>query len=423
MENVIQEKLFDKINFTYVNENKFKNTLVSVSFFTPLSKENVSKNAIIPDLLVHSCKKYPRLQDVSKKLEELYGASIDSGVSKLGESQVITVSGVCLSDEYAYESKENTLNLTKLMCEMIFNPDVQNNKFKKENVEQEKRQLIESILSELNDKKSYALRKCEEFMCKNEKFGINVIGNIKLANQLNGKNIFEAYKKLLESSQIEIMVIGNAPVSKIKNEFKEKFSKIERKEIENCDVEIIPKAEDVKNFKEEMNITQCKLVMGLRSEIAYPSSDVPAMILANAMFGATPQSKLFLNVREKLSLCYYCASSYSKRKGVMFIQSGVEKEKVEDAKKEILKQLKDLKIGNFTDEDIFQTKLYISQTLKSTEDSLAGLNVWYLCLEKRISPYELIDQIQNVTREKIIEVANKISLDTVYLLCPKKEEN
>ena len=107
----------------------------------------------------------------------------------------------------------------------------------------------------------------------------------------------------------------------------------------------------------------------------------------------------------------------------MFIQSGVEKEKVEDAKKEILKQLKDLKIGNFTDEDIFQTKLYISQTLKSTEDSLAGLNVWYLCLEKRISPYELIDQIQNVTREKIIEVANKISLDTVYLLCPKKEEN
>ena len=191
-----------------------------------------------------------------------------------------------------------------------------------------------------------------------------------------------------------------------------------------CKTKVIPKAETIKEHTEVMDVTQCKLVMGLRTEIAYPNEDVAAVILMNALFGGTPQSKLFLNVREKHSLCYYCASKYNKHKGIMFIQCGVEQNKIEEAKKEIMRQLKEVKIGNFTDQDLKETKLYLSQSLKSVEDSLSSLNSWYLSssfLDDVTSPEELIKKINNVTREKVIEAANKVTLDTVYTLCGKEK--
>ncbi len=224
------------------------------------------------------------------------------------------------------------------------------------------------------------------------------------------------------------MVIGQANIKIITDELKKWFSKIKRNPSLPIENEIIKKAEDVKEVTENMDVTQCKLVMGLRTEIAYPSEDVPAMILANALFGGTTQSKLFLNVREKLSLCYYCSSRFNKHKGIILIESGVEKEKLEDAKKEIIKQLKEIKIGNFTDAELTETKLFISQIIKRTEDSLSSLDSWYVSqsfLKDMDSPQDLIKKIENVSREKVIEAANKISLDTVYVLSSKekKEEN
>ncbi len=422
---IIRESLSQGVNFTYIPDSKFKTTLISFSMFTPLCEKDVSKNALLPGLLSHSCKKYPTLNSISTKLEELYGASVFTSLSKLGESQVVSLYAVGLNSAFAHENSNNIVDLNSLLCEMLFNPSVEEESFKLENVNQEKRQLIEDIESEINDKKAYARRRCEEVMCENESFGISIHGTVEGAKKLDGQEAYKAWKKLLSSSHIEIMVIGTAACSKIVSEFKNRLSKIKRENITSCNTQIIKKAEEIKEIEENMEVSQSKLVMGLRTEIAAPHSDTTALLVMNALFGGTAQSKLFLNVREKLSLCYYCSSRYNKHKGVMFIESGVEKDNVEKAKKEIMQQLKEIKIGNFTDLELEETKLFLSQGVKSTNDSLSALNSWYVSQafsEEIKSPRDIIEEINNIKREKVIEVANKITLDTVYLLSAKNQK-
>ncbi len=417
-------KICDGVNFTYIPEKKFKTTRLSFSMFTPLSEKYVSQNAVLANLLAHSCKKYPSLFDVSMRLEELYGASVSPGSGKLGDAQVITLAAKSINNNFVSGGKNNMLETADLLCEMIFNPDIEHESFKEENIAQEKRQLIEDIQSEMSDKKVYARRRCEEIMCKNEKFGINSLGTIEGAKNLNGKNVYEAWKKLLSSSHIEIIMIGSSACEPITEKFKNQFSEIKRINIDTCSTEVIKKAERTNEVQETMDVNQCKLVMGLRTEIAKPGDDVEAVKVMNAILGGTTQSKLFVNVREKLSLCYYCASRYNSQKGIMFIESGVEKKNVQKAKTEILEQLKEIKLGNFSDTEFSETKLFITQSLEKIKDSLSALDAWYTAEafdEIKDTPDDSIEKINNVTREEAIEAANKVTLDTVYILSGKEE--
>ena len=426
MNNILREKISEGINFTYIPEEKFKPNVISFSMFTPLSKSEVSKNALLPNLLPHSCRQYPTLKDISTKLEGLYGASVNSSLSKLGDCQVINLCAEGLSGKFAYENPNNTNDLTNLLCEMIFEPNLENGKFKEENLELEKRQLIEDILSEMNDKKAYASRRCEEIMFENDKFGINILGTIEEAKSLTSEQVTKAWEDLLKSAHIEITVIGKASYESIISEFKSRFAKINRQPQAMLETKVKERAEEIKEVTENMDVSQCKLVMGLYAGTAYPSKDTSAMIVMNALFGGTAQSKLFLNVREKLSLCYYCSSRYNKAKGVIFISSGVEKEKLKEAKKEIINQLKEVKVGNFAESDLAETKMYLSQNMESISDSLSSLTSWYISqsfLGEMKSPEELIKEINEVKREKVIEVANKITLDTVYTLCKTDKED
>lgn len=426
MNNILREKISEGINFTYIPEEKFKTNVISFSMFTPLSKNEVSKNALLPNLLSHSCKKFPSLKDISIKLENLYGASVNSSLSKLGDCQVINLCAEGLSGKFAYENPNNTNDLTNLLCEMIFEPDLENGKFKEKNLELEKRQLIEDILSEMNDKKAYASRRCEEIMFENDKFGINILGTIEEAKNLTSEQVTKAWEDLLKSAHIEITAIGKASYESIISEFKRRFAKINRQSQSVLKTKVKEKAEEIKEVTENMDVSQCKLVMGLQTGTAYPSKDTSAMIVMNALFGGTAQSKLFLNVREKLSLCYYCSSRYNKAKGVIFISSGVEKEKLKEAKKEIINQLKEVKVGNFAESDLAETKMYLSQNMESISDNLSSLTSWYVSqsfLGEMKSPEELIKEINEVKREKVIEVANKITLDTVYTLCKTDKED
>lgn len=411
------------INFTYIPETKFKTTTISVLIFTSLEEKYASQNALIPKLLAHSCKKYPSLLSISKKLEELYGASVSPGVGNLGDSQVITLSINCLNNSFIPDGSDNILESATLLCDMIFNPDISNNAFKIENIETEKRQLIEEIESQISDKKLYSRKKCVEIMCKDEPYGIDPLGNIENAKKLNEKNVFEAWQRLLQSAKIEIIMTGGGTYESVMEEFKKRFSEIERKDIFSCENKIIKKASHIKEAKEIMDVVQCKLVMGFRTEIAKPSEDVEAVKVMNALLGGTAQSKLFLNVREKLSLCYYCSSRYVAQKGIIFIESGVQKENVSKAKEEILKQIKDIQLGNFTDKELDETKLFLSQSLEKIKDSPGSLSSWYGAQafdEVKQSPEECIEKINNVSREKVISAAKKITTDTIYLLSGKE---
>lgn len=412
------------VNFTYITEKKFKTTRLSFSMFTPLSEKYVSKNAVLPNLLAHSCEKHPSLFDVSKRLEELYGASISPRVGKIGDMQIISLAAKSINNNFVTNGMNNISETVDLLCEMIFNPDVENESFREENISQEKRQLIEDIQSEMNDKRIYAHNRCEEIMCKKEKFGINPLGTIEEAKKLNGKDIYKAWQKLLSSSHIEIIMIGSCAFELTFEKFKNRFSKISRSETEFFSSEVIKKADIVNEVSEIMDVNQCKLVMGLRTEIAKPDENIETVKVMNALLGGTTQSKLFVNVREKLSLCYYCASRYNEQKGIMFIESGVEKKNTLKAKHEILEQLKDIKLGNFSDTELSQTKLFMTQNLEKVKDSLSALEIWYAAQtfdKTKDTPGDVIKKINSVTREQVINAANKVTLDTVYILSGKEE--
>ncbi|MBQ6143277.1 MAG: insulinase family protein [Clostridia bacterium] len=425
MPNITRTEICEGVNFSHIPENKFKNELISFSMFTPLDKKHVSQNAVIPSLLTHSGKKYPSIKLLNQKLEELYGASISPSVSKVGDFQALTITAFCADDRFLPYKSANINNLSNLLCELIFSPNLnKEGLFFDEDIEREKTQIIEEIKSEKNDKKVYARGKCVEIMCKNEKYGINSLGTIESAKNLSSKTIFDAWKNLLENAHVEIMMIGNGENNLIINEFKKRFQNIKRGKNPPFKTEIIKKVNEITQKQESMDVTQCKLVMGFRTEIAKPDEKVSAVKVMNALLGGTPQSKLFLNVREKLSLCYYCSSKYNANKGIILIESAVELQNIERAKKEILEQIKDIQLGNFSDTQLEETKLYLKQKTKKIQDDIELMGTWYLLQtfdETKKAPSEAIKEIENVSREDVINAALKISLDTIYILSSSKE--
>ena len=426
MKNTQIFKIQEGIYFTHIPENKFKDTRISISFFSPLKKETISANAVLPDLLSHGCKTYPSLRMVNQRLEELYGSKISSSIAKMGDYQVMTLSAIGPNDNFVPNTSNNIQNLFELLCMMVFEPNSNGKSFYEDDIEREKYQLIEEIKSEKSDKRFYAFQRCEEVMCKNELYGLNELGTIENAQKLTPNTVYSAWKDLLSKSHIEIIVTGPGAYEPLVKKITEKFDIIKRNYNPGPSTKIIESASEIITVKENQNLAQGKLVMGFRTKTAIPSKDVSAFKVLNALFGGTPQSKLFMNVREKLSLCYYCSSRYNPHKGIMMVESGVENSNIEKAKKEILEQLKDITLGNFSDTELAETKLFLTQTLRRSNDKLSALGQYYLSQafeEKKKNFEDLIKEISEVTREKVIELSSNITLDTIYILSGSEGEN
>lgn len=422
-----QRKICNGVNFRGIRDSRFKTVRISVNFFVPLQNDTVAANALLPFLLSRASEDYPDYTKLGQKLAELYGADLTASVQKMGETQVLSISIGGLSDRYALQKETISEELAVLLCRSIFHPLFdEEGFFTKDGFDQERRQTVELIDSEYNDKRTYARHRCEQIMCKGEAFEISRLGSKEQIAALKRPEMTECWKQLLCSSQIEILVLGDCNPDGVYGLFSKAFSKLERPAPPQCQTEIVRKVQKVKYETETQDVAQSKLVMGFRAGIASPDKEVPATKLMTALLGGTPHSKLFLNVREKLSLCYYCVARYDSKKGIILVESGVETENIEKAEKEILLQLKEIQQGNFTEEEIRSTKLSMSNSYRTVNDYLGGMENWYLsqALENTVkTPQEAAEEINAVTREQIIQAANQVSLDTVYRLTGKEESS
>lgn len=420
MINLKKQTICDGVNFTCINDSRFKTNRISATMFMPLTNGTASINAILPFILSRSCKEYPSFIKLNERLSELYGATIYASVNKIGEAQALTISINGIDDRYSLDDKSVSQELIRLLCSIIFRPNLNSyNKFKEDDIIQEKRQLVELIDSESNDKKVYSKLRCEQLMCANEKFGINRLGTKEQLLNLNCDDIYFAWRNIVKTSQIELIMICSSDFEVSYQTFKDEFSKIKRSFTSNINTEVVRESKKVKEYTDKMDVSQCKLVMGFRAGVATPDNEVAAMRVMTALFGGTPHSKLFLNVREKMGLCYYCSAKYDRFKGIIFVESGVEKSNVNKAKEEILNQLKSIKNGDFNESEIFATKLALSNNFRTLSDHIVGLESYYISqvFDKEIlTPEQQAEKINNVTKEDIINVSNKITLDTVYLL-------
>lgn len=403
--------------------DKFKTNYFSINFINKLTENDVSLNALIPNVLIRGCEKYNNLLTINKRLDELYGAEFNTSIRKKGDAGIISFSIEFLKNELAFDN-DNVLNdSVDFLFQIINKPFLINGIFDNDYVEQEKKNLIDLINSQINDKRTYAITRCIEEMCKNEAFGINEYGKVENVQAITSIALYESYKKLINNSQILLFFEGvcneKILIDKITENTKQNNS-----EKFVTDISFVQK--DIKNITEELDVNQGKLTLGFRLKKIENAKDIVDYALFNTIFGGSPNSKLFENVRERLSLCYYCASRIEKHKCIMLVYSGVEEKNKDLAYQEILAQLNEIKNGNIRDEEFTAAKKSLKNLYISSEDSIAQTEDFYIgqyLLNYNLSPAETAKMIEDVTVQDIVDKANNIYLDTVYFLKGKSEEN
>lgn len=413
-------KLGDGIYLNLIESNKFKANLMSYYFLRPLEREEVTKNALLPLVLKRGTDKYQTSLEIEKQLEELYGADFSISVNKKGERHVIRFTMEWAGDYFS--DNESTYEVLDMLNEIIYNPLTDENSFDEKYVSQEKINLQDRIESKINNKRSYAINRCLEAMCKSEKYSLYQLGYVEDLEEIDGESLYAHYKNILKTSPIEIFYVGkynNEIVDYIK-----RFSNHERENIIEIPREvIINKASNKNMINEKMDVNQGKLVMGFRTGIPYEDNLYNALLIANDIFGGGPNSKLFRNVREKESLAYYTGSSVLKYKSIMLVDSGIDFDNYEQAVDIINDQLKSLKEGDFTEDDIEISKKSINTSINSIRDSLFLISEYFFSqtiTEDYRSLEEVISDLERVNKNEIVEAANSISLDTIYFMDENK---
>ncbi len=417
------EDIKQGIKLHCIKNNKYKTNLMVIILTLPLQRGTVTKDALIPAVLRRGTVSMPTQEEISKHLEDMYGASFDCGIEKIGDNHVLKFYMETLNDEYLPKS-EDLLNkgMNKLL-EIVFNPLIENNAFKKEYIETEKNNIKQLIESKIDNKDAYSLNRCVEEMYKNKEYGLYKYGYVEDLPGITAENLYEYYKSLISTCKIDIFVSGNFESEELKkdifnNELIKNLNGREPNYITNSEETEIKQEKQEDIFEEKMDVTQGKIVIGLDIQCNEPDSRY-IVALYNVILGESATSKMFQNVREKASLAYTAGSRYVRQKNNIYIRCGIEIPNYEKALELIRKQLEEMENGVFTEEDIENAKKYIVSGVNSVKDEQDSEITYYIGQElsgKNTSFEEYIEKINNVSREDVINMAKQIKINTIYFL-------
>ena len=417
-------KLKEGIEGLFIKNQRFNTTSISFNFYLPLKKENVAENALLPFILTSSGKDYPSFSALNFKLSKLYGARLDASTEKYGDCQLLRMTISVIDDRFTFDSDSLVKQASELLLGLIFNPNAENGEFSENDVKREKRKAIEHIKGEIAEKRIYAKNRLISEMYKDSPYGLPKCGTVEMVEKITSKSLFEAWKNMLSSAFLRIHVVGAALPNRFFEDIAEKFEAVERFNITDYTLCAPTKALDKpKTVFEKMDVKQGKLVMGFSCEM-YGDDDLslPLMVMCD-IFGGGPYSRLFSNVREKMSLCYYCSASSVRYKGLLTVDSGVEMDNAEKAQQEILNQLEIIKKGEFSDFEFESSIKSICDSLSTYYDSQNSLDLWYALKinnQNLYSPEDIAEKIKKITREDVIYAAKGVKLHTVYKLLPKE---
>lgn len=412
------------VNLHIIEAPKFKTNLMSVYISIPLSRDTITKAALLPSVLKRGCEKYPTMKDMSRRLDDLYSASVRAGVRTKGDGEVLFFSAEYISDKYISENL--TAPVAEFLKDYIFSPLTENDSFMPDYVESEKANLKNAILGVVNDKKEYAELRCREAMFGKDGYGMSELGYIEDLDEITPQNLYSFYLDILTNYKIDIFISGSVDkktVTDVENILAPMFLPRTANYIKTDIAEI--KSGDVQRVTEEADVVQSKLCIGLRCGVNPLSDEYYALVLANCIFGGSPFSKLFNNVREKLSLAYYAVAKTSMFKSVMMISSGIQTENFNAAYDEIMVQLAKMRNGEIDEFEIEAAKKYITNGYNSINDSLRGMEDYYLSqiiMGKMQTIDELLNKLCDVDSEQIAQVMKRVTPDTIYFLKGKLKE-
>jgi predicted Zn-dependent peptidase len=422
MQNVIRKQIMPDAHLTCVKTDKFKTCSLSVNLITPLDKEAAAKNALLPRVLLRGTAAHPDMASINAALDELYGARLVPMIRKKGENHCIGFVADFIDDDFVPKGENILEKICVLLGEVLLSPTTHGGLLRAEFVDGEKKNLIDEIRASINDKRSYALDRLFELMCDKELFGIHKLGDEAHAAEITPMALTRHYQSLISGSRVEIFYCGSHDPARVEAAVLAGLSSLPRNgrvAPVTTDVRLSPVSKEPREFTDKLDVNQGKLTIGFRLGKTMLSPNYAALMVFNAAFGGSVTSKLFLNVRERLSLCYYASSLIEKHKGIMAVSSGVECAKFDEARIEILAQLDAIRKGDISDWELLSAKRSVITAIKSNMDKPGGLEDMFFdqtIASIKITPDELAALADGVTAKEISEIASGIELDSIYYL-------
>lgn len=422
-------ELMPGVFLSHLRSDKFKTACMSVTLLTQLRRETAAMNAVIPFVLRRGTTRYRDMEQLSRRMDELYGAAVEPVVRRIGEIQCIGFYGSFPEPDYLPGGEALLGGTCALMAQLLLDPVTRGGLLLPQYVDSEREKLLDIIRSRMNDKRSYALTRCIEEMCCYEDFAVSRFGSESEAENIHYKKLTRHYRELIQTCPVEIFYCGKTDFKAVSAAMRDAFSAMPRGEIDydiGTDLRMNAVEDHVRFVEEEMDVTQGKLVLGFRLGECMEEPDIPALHVFNAVYGSGATSKLFMNVREKLSLCYYASSAVYLHKGIMLVSSGIEFDKLDAARDEILAQLDSVRRGEITDDELRSAKKSVASDLRAVQDSIGELEGFYLSQALDgldYGPAELAALAEDVTKEDVQAIAESIECDLIYFLKGSGEED
>jgi len=415
------------VHLCAIRAERFKTSRLLLQLALPLrlgQAEVTAANAALPFILHRSCAAYPKPRMLESRLAELYGARLGAQVQKQGEAQVLTIALTAIDDRFALAGEAVSEGCAKLLLDLLFEPNMENGLFPEQSVALEKRLLLEQLESEEGNKWAYASNRCDALMCGREAYGLNPRGEKEAVATLTPQDTTAAWKNALETAPIQFTLVADSNGQAVREAIAARFAGQTRNPV-MPQTEFVFAAGEEKFVREEQPIEQAKLFIGLRAGMKDHRDHLYAMEVMVDLFGGAPYSKLFLNVREKMSLCYAVGARLQALKGIVVVRAGVDTEKAPEAKAEILRQLQLMQNGDFTDEELATSIRSLCDGVRSGADNPEYQARWYaagLVTGEFISREEWCERAAAVTRDEVIAAAQGVTLDTIYLLAAKEDK-
>lgn len=426
--NIKKINIKDNIDLCMINTDKFKMSRLSISFITEADRILSPMRKLMFSTIMRGSEKYPTVSIINRELDELYGSTVSFRYSTDGDRHVFTFVCEMLDERYVYKNDNvNILHGTlEILKDILTYPLKDDDGLLPKNfVESERRLACDAIKVKSNDQRVYSADKCKTIMFKDQRCGYSIDGNEEILTNITREELTNCHKSIFDSSKIQCFYIGSKSEEEIKSSISYLFSDVTSGGKIEYGYKPFISDKECTYHEEEKPVSQGRLNIGMRAGIVISDKEYYATSLFNEIFGGSSISKLFMNVREKKSLCYYCSSVYMISKGVIFISCGIKSENKDAAYNEIMYQLEEMKKGNFTDADITTAKKLLYNALTQVNDSPSGLDSYYFRRNMAGIPHtpeESIKLIEDVTKEDIMRVAKKITPDTVYFLKGTEED-
>lgn len=419
---MIERTLAPGVTLRLLRTSKFKTSMLAVTFLEPLREETAALNALLPKVLRRGTRQYPDLEAISAGLDELYGMSLEPIVRKKGEVQCLGFWASVLDDAFVPGQSGILEEAASMLGEMVLHPAGEGDAFLPEYVDSEKANLIDKIRGEINDKLQYALSRLRSQMCQGEAYGVNRYGSEESAQAITGEALYQRYRALLETAPMYLYYCGSAEPERVEQAFRAAFAELPQTPRQPMPqtLALAKPQGDLRRFSDRLDVTQGKLILGFRlgGSVRELEATAPVMVL-HALYGGSTNAKLFLNVRERLSLCYFASAALGLSKGIMTVYSGVKFEDFQKAEEEILAQLEACRQGEITQEELESARRTVAGSLRTTLDSQGKLEEYWLnrfVTGTTYTPEELAQAAEAVTLQQVVASAQSIQLDSIYTL-------